>query len=57
MTPADPKPLISRYRIKSRGCLNAISGRREFEGALIRVGDGFGGIHPWPELGDPMLEK
>ena len=57
MTPADPKPLISRYRIKSRGFLNAISGRREFEGALIRVGDGFGCIHPWPELGDPTLEK
>lgn len=53
----DRKPLISRYRIKSRGFLNAISGRREFEGALIRIGGGFGCIHPWPELGDPTLEK
>lgn len=53
----DQKPLIARYRMKSRGFLNAISGRREFEGALIRVGDGFGCIHPWPELGDPTLEK
>lgn len=57
MTLTDQKPLISRYRIKSRGFLNAISGRREFEGALIRVGDGYGCIHPWPELGDPTLEK
>lgn len=53
----DRKPLISRYRIKSRGFLNAVSGRREFEGALIRIGDGFGCIHPWPELGDPTLDK
>lgn len=51
------KPLISRYRLKSRGYLNAVTGRREFEGALIRVGDGYGCIHPWPELGDPPLEK
>lgn len=57
MISIESKPLISRYRIRSRGFLNAISGRREFEGALIRVGDGFGCIHPWPELGDPTLER
>lgn len=57
MTRDERKPLISRYRIKSRGFLNAISGRREFEGALIRVGEGYGCIHPWPELGDPSLDK
>lgn len=51
------KPWISRYRLKSRGLLNAISRRREFEGALIRVDGGYGCIHPWPELGDPTLEK
>lgn len=53
----DSKPLISRYRMKARGFLNSISKRREFEGALIRVDGGFGCIHPWPELGDPPLEK
>jgi O-succinylbenzoate synthase len=53
----EPKPLITRYRLKARGFLNAISNRREFEGALIRIDDGFGCIHPWPELGDPPLEK
>ena len=57
MEPIDSKPLISRYRLKSRGFLNAISNRREFEGALIQVDGGFGCIHPWPELGDPTLEK
>ncbi|MEI7955678.1 MAG: hypothetical protein WCJ66_10965 [Verrucomicrobiota bacterium] len=51
------KPFISRYRLKTRSYLNAVSTRREFEGALIRVGDGFGCIHPWPELGDPPLAK
>ncbi|MEM1295837.1 MAG: hypothetical protein AAGH89_10765 [Verrucomicrobiota bacterium] len=45
-----------RYRLQSRDALNAKSSRTEFEGALIRVGDGFGCIHPWPELGDPVLE-
>lgn len=57
MTTPDPKPFIHRYRLKARGFLNSISNRREFEGALIRIGDGFGCIHPWPELGDPTLEK
>jgi O-succinylbenzoate synthase len=51
------KPLISRYRLKARGFLNAISNRRHFEGALIRIDGGYGCIHPWPELGDPTLEK
>jgi len=54
---ADPKPLISRYRLRSRELLNAVSGRRDFDGVLIRVGEGYGCIHPWPELGDPPLEK
>jgi O-succinylbenzoate synthase len=51
------KPQISRYRLKTRGFLNALSNRREFEGALIEIDGGYGGIHPWPELGDPPLEK
>jgi O-succinylbenzoate synthase len=51
------KPMISRYRLKARGFLNSVSNRREFEGALIRIDGGFGCIHPWPELGDPPLEK
>jgi o-succinylbenzoate synthase len=52
-----PEVFVSRYRLKTRGYLNAVSNRREFEGALIRVDGGYGCIHPWPELGDPTLEK
>ncbi len=48
---------ISRYRLKAVGRLNSVSRRAVFEGVLIRVNDGFGCIHPWPELGDPPLEK
>ena len=57
MLSTDPKPMIARYRLRTRGFLNAISNRREFEGALIEVDGGYGCIHPWPELGDPPLEK
>lgn len=53
----EEKPLISRYRLKARGFLNSISNRRIFEGALIKHNGGYGCIHPWPELGDPPLEK
>lgn len=48
---------ISPYQLRSRGFLNSVSSRRVFEGVLIRVGEGYGCIHPWPELGDPPLEK
>ena len=51
------KPMISRYCLRARGFLNAISNRREFEGALIEIDGGYGCIHPWPELGDPTLDK
>lgn len=57
MIPAEHKPLIFRYRLKARGLMNSISNRREFDGALIQIDGGFGCIHPWPELGDPTLEK
>jgi O-succinylbenzoate synthase len=57
MLSTEPKPMIARYRLRTRGFLNAISNRREFEGALIEVDGGYGCIHPWPELGDPSLEK
>lgn len=51
------KPMIARYRLKTRGFLNSISNRSSFEGALIQDAGGYGCIHPWPELGDPPLEK
>ena len=57
MSDATAKPFISIYRLRSHVRLNAVSSRREFTGALIRVDGGHGCIHPWPELGDPPLEK
>jgi o-succinylbenzoate synthase len=57
MNLTDHKPRIVHYRLKTRGFLNALSNRREFEGALIEIGGGYGCIHPWPELGDPPLAK
>jgi o-succinylbenzoate synthase len=53
----DQKPMISHYRLKARGFLNSVSKRSVFEGVLIQIDGGFGCIHPWPELGDPPLEK
>lgn len=46
-----------RYTLRSAVALNAVSARREHEGALLRIGDGFGCVHPWPELGDLPLEE
>ena len=57
VTDPSAKPFYSLYRLRSRGRLNALTGRRDFHGALIRVDGGYGCIHPWPELGDPPLEK
>ncbi len=55
--PGDRSIWYSPYQLRANGFLNSISARREFEGALIRIGDGYGCLHPWPELGDPPLGK
>src|SRR3954463_14889162 len=44
-----------RYERVPKRRLSAIAGRRL--GALIRVGDGFADVHPWPELGDAPLDQ
>ncbi|YCM43840.1 hypothetical protein V2O64_21255 [Verrucomicrobiaceae bacterium 227] len=48
---------VSLYELEAADSLNARSVRRFFEGALVRIGPGFGCLHPWPELGDPSLEE
>mgnify|MGYP003676625194 CR=1 FL=1 len=48
---------VSLYELEAADSLNARSVRRFFEGALVRIGPGFGCLHPWPELGDPTLEE
>ncbi|MCE9519376.1 MAG: hypothetical protein K8R87_07475 [Verrucomicrobia bacterium] len=45
------------YILCSRGSLNAVSLRREFHGALVKVDDGIGCVHPWPEFGDAPVEE
>ncbi len=46
-----------RYTLRSSAGLNAVSERREHEGALLRRGGGYGCLHPWPELGDSVLDE
>ncbi len=45
------------YVLRSSGSLNAVSQRREFHGALIKVDDGIGCLHPWPEFGDAPIDE
>ncbi len=45
------------YTLRSRGSLNAVSQRSEFHGALIKVDDGIGCLHPWLEFGDAPVEE
>jgi o-succinylbenzoate---CoA ligase len=53
-----PPLYIHRYRLPLRADVgNALSARRVLAGFLIRSGDGFGCVHPWPELGDPDVDE
>lgn len=45
-----------RYELRPRRRLSALAGTAPRHGALIRVGDGFADVHPWPELGDLPLD-
>ena len=47
---------FSPYTLVPRAELNARSGSRPRNGALLRIGSGFADLHPWPELGDLPLE-
>jgi len=49
---------IHRYRLTLRGGpANARSPQRALEGCLLRTGDGYGCVQPWPALGDPTMEE
>ncbi len=47
---------IWEYTLRPLAALNSRSGMGDRKGVLIRVDDGFGCIHPWPELGDLPLK-
>jgi O-succinylbenzoate synthase len=48
---------IARYELRPRSPLNARATQASRSGALLRLGDGFADLHPWPELGDEPLER
>jgi o-succinylbenzoate synthase len=48
---------IYRYTLMPRRSLSPLAGARPREGALLRAGDGYADIHPWPELGDAPLDE
>lgn len=54
---ARPSIYIYEYLLRSGVALNSASHRRLFPGALIRVGSGYGCIHPWTEFGDAPIEE
>lgn len=56
MTTRDPI-YVYEYVLTSGVSLNAASHRRVFPGALLRVGAGYGCVHPWPEFGDASIEQ
>lgn len=48
---------IFRYELLALAELNARATKASRVGALLRVGDGFADLHPWPELGDVPLDE
>ena len=47
---------IASYELLQKSALNRLDLSSHREGALLRVGEGYGCIHPWPELGDETLD-
>lgn len=48
---------VHEYLLRSAVALNSASHRCLFPGALLRIGSGYGCIHPWPEFGDAPIEE
>lgn len=48
---------VWEYRLVSHAYLNTKTTRRVHRGALLRIGGGYGCVHPWPEFGDAPLEQ
>jgi O-succinylbenzoate synthase len=46
-----------RYELVPKRRLSAIATDGPRRGALLRVGEGFADVHPWPELGDAPLDE
>lgn len=48
---------VCPYEMRPRRAPNARTPALSRRGALLRIGEGFADLHPWPELGDPPLEE
>lgn len=48
---------VHRYTLVPRRRLSGVAAEGARRGALLRVGDGFADLHPWPELGDLPLDE
>lgn len=46
-----------RYELRPRVALGPRATGSPRQGALLRVGDGYADLHPWPELGDLALDS
>lgn len=46
-----------RYQLTPRRALSSVARPGPREGALLRVGEGFADLHPWPEFGDEPLDR
>jgi o-succinylbenzoate synthase len=49
--------LVHRYTLTPKRRLGGVAREGAREGALLRIGDGFADVHPWPELGDVRLDE
>jgi len=45
------------YELLQKSALNRLDLSSQREGFLIKKGEGFGVVHPWPELGDQTVEE
>lgn len=48
---------VHRYALTPKRPLSGIARPGPRLGALLRVGEGFADVHPWPELGDAPLDE
>ncbi len=49
--------LVSPYQLIAAHALNARTSRRVREGFLLRLGEGYACVQPWPELGHPSCAE
>jgi O-succinylbenzoate synthase len=47
---------VHRYSLMPRHRLSGVAAEGARYGALLRIGNGFADLHPWPELGDLPLD-